>query len=847
MLHDTQIDDASLAKVLVAEYYPRLHAFALALHGKPYPAYLNPGQEAIAKAIIERHRFWNETTLRAWLYRLTYHLHNKKPSYKRLSRLSRLVEDRIIEKDEKGNKSQDPGNYLLLLLAYGHELSEDEIAYVMGIPVSKIHFQLNQVRRQVYTAAFPGNRSSIRHTKYLDMIHPAPGARLTFDAQLELEQHLGSCADCANYRDQLLILEQSLKEEYRPGSLTLEQVQYAEEEIGSVIAGRTYGRKHLLQPLKEISLVIGILLVLIYIGHTQRVFETYNARPTFTRNPTYTPVPTRTIFPTRTPAPLPVELNGFEGEDYFYFYTWTAEGDTWESIAAKAGLSLNLVRYLNPALPEALSSSSRITLVGLKSSGLFHPTQLPSSPPILEPLTANSPAMEVLQRARQGSNNLSSLWLDQLFIWFGPPGYSGSPLSAYRIEIYASQPDLWVSIQSNLETRSRYITYGAGDWLFGPTTGPERLSANWSPGGFQGNSSPFSGSRLPVDKSYRVAGEQEIIGRQAVMLDAYDSSGIRQQRLWVDSLTGIILKTEMYGGPSEEIIVFSMSVQAILYDLAYPEDLFYPPSSTFLQYIAERKLEDYRTEITNEILSPRPVPQERIAPPPGVNISQSPLLLQFPTRSDWEEVITDQDGLLILQFHNNSSYEGTVSVPGKIQVFAGKYYLGELDIENGIFNDCQRSSDGWLVALLTSQDRSRSELSWFDLSDLVLHTVTELAGGSGEFAFSPDNQRLAFANCRISCGLSIMDLETSLVERVGPALDWIFNLEWSPDGEQIAYMTYRWPQNPRVHVVQVSTGEEVFTGEFNSNNGKMITPGSPTETWETPYPRFREAIGCMMP
>jgi hypothetical protein len=80
MLHDSQIDDATLAEALAAEYYPGLHAFVLALNRKPYLPSPNPGIEAIAQAVSERHRFWNDTTLKAWLYRLAYQIHTRNQS-----------------------------------------------------------------------------------------------------------------------------------------------------------------------------------------------------------------------------------------------------------------------------------------------------------------------------------------------------------------------------------------------------------------------------------------------------------------------------------------------------------------------------------------------------------------------------------------------------------------------------------------------------------------------------------------------------------------------------------------------------------------------------------------------
>jgi DNA-directed RNA polymerase specialized sigma24 family protein len=849
MLHDSQIDDATLAEALAAEYYPGLHAFVLALNRKSYLPSPNPVIEAIAKAVSDRHRFWNDTTLKAWLYRLAYQINTRKQSLLPNFRwLPRFWEPKQDEKNfpTVDLKSLDPEQHLPLLLIYGHGLDEEEAAYIFDLPVSKVRSRLNRAQRHLYTAAYPDSLEV--HAKYLEMLQPGGGVLQSIEAQLELDKHLSGCTGCQKYRDQLPVLERSWKDEYKPVSLPLDQIHNAQEEIHALIANRTHNRNLLLLPLKEVSIVLVVLLALVYLGRQQGAFEAYDARPTFTLVPSSTAIPTITPFPTRTPAPRPVELAGIEGGDYFYFDTWTTEGDTWESIAAKAGLRVELVRYLNPSIPDSFINSTRIMLVGLRSSGLFQTAHVPSPSLLLEPLTAGSPAMEVLERARQSYHHWGSLWMDQLFISHGPPGYSGPPLNAYQIEVFASQPNQWISLQKELQYGASYTTYGIGDWLFGPKAGPGRLSGTWTPGGFQGAASPFIENRLRPEYAYQNVGEGEIAGRLAILLDAF-SDGARQQRLWVDALTGVLLKQEMYGGPDEDIIVYSWTARTVRYDIPFPPDLFYPASSALNEYLEGRKLaDDPASRASEEILSLRAAPTEKIPPPPGFDISTSPLLMQFPDRPGWEEGIPDPDKPLILfEFPAESNETGKATLTGKIQIYSGDYHLGEIELESPIFSDCQRSADGLLVALLTSRDRSRSELSWFDLSSLQLHTVTELAGGSGEFAFSPDSRRLAFANCRNSCGLSVLDLEKDLVEQVGPPLDWIFNIEWSPDGEQIAFMTYRWPQNPRVRVIQVSTGEEVFNGEYNSSSGKMITPGSPTESWDHPYPRFRDAIGCMLP
>jgi hypothetical protein len=590
-------------------------------------------------------------------------------------------------------KSFDPEQHLPLLLIYGHGLDEAEVAYILNLPVSKVRSRLNRARWHLYTTAYPDSLEV--HAKYLEMIQLVPGAQEALGTQLELDKHLSGCTGCQKYREKLPALERSWKDEYKPNPLPFDQIHHTNEEIHALIVNRTHNRNLLLLPLKEVTLVLVVLLVLVYLGRQQGAFEAYDARPTFTLVPSSTAIPTLTPFPTRTPAPRPVELAGIEGGDYFYFDTWTTEGDTWESIAAKAGLRVELVRYLNPSIPDSLINSTRITLVGLRSSGLFDTASVPSSPLLLEPLNAGSPVMEVLERARQSYQHWGSLWMDQLFISHGPPGYSGPALNAYQIEVYASQPDQWISLQKELEYGLSYITYGVGDWLFGPKTGPGRLSGTWNPGGFQGAASPFNENRLRREYAYQNAGEGEIAGRPAILLDAF-RAGARQQRLWIDALTGLLLKQEIYGGPDEDIIVYSWTARAVRYGIPFPPDFFYPPSHALTEYLEGRKITgDPVSGVDGEILSLRAAPAEKIPPPPGFDISTNPLLMQFPDRPGWEEGITDPDKPLILfEFPAESNETGKETLTGKIQIYSGDYHLGEIELESPIFSDCQRSADG---------------------------------------------------------------------------------------------------------------------------------------------------------
>jgi DNA-directed RNA polymerase specialized sigma24 family protein len=851
MIHNNLIDDATLVEAMLSEFYAGLHGFIFSLSGQPQLASA-AGQQAIAQAVMGRHRFWNENSLRAWLYRLAY-LHLQKDLSQGKSIFSQSL--RVARKSPASPNvpPQDKTarlyleNRLPALLSYGHGLEQAEIAYILGETTSDLHSYLNQNRLNLYLNAYPTSQLPEDHDRYIDLTFPPPTQSLSFAEQLELEQHLPDCRFCQDFRQRLPDLEKGWRNQFKPATLQPELARIALREIRSLVTASANGRKHLL-PVKEISLVIVVLLTLVLFGRTQGVFETIDSRPTYTARPSTTSLPTRIPPPTRTPAPRPVELNGYEGQDYFYYDTWTVDGDTWETMASKAGLRVELVRYLNPNLPDLFPRSTRITLVGLKSSNQFlaRADSLPTPPPPL--LTASSSPDEILQRARQSVSSWNTLFVDQVFVSYGPPGYSGPPLQNSRIQIYASQPHHWISIQGILDSQKGYLSYGIGDWIFRRTPSQGRFSAVWNPGGFQGSSSPLSTSYLTAGGKYQNAGEDMIVGRPAIMLDWFNEAGSQQQRLWFDAHTGLLLKYEIFNGQQEDIILYSMAVMDVRYDIPFPEDLFYPPGSGYLQFIGGHILdEQHLSSIGGGILSPRPAPPRKIAPPPSFDAAQNPILLQFPVSSSASTEPTPLLDPEYLDFQEELIWKNTVQKESKVQVYAGPYHLGELDLENTIFSACQRSPDGKSVALLTSKDRSRSSLAWFDLSSLKIHNVTELAGGSTEFAFSPTSRQLAFANCRMSCSVSVLDLQSGAVRSLGPVYDWISSLEWSPDGGQLAFMTIRGALGPRVHVVDLVTGQEIHVGEYDFDTQKMITPGSPVELWEVPYPNQQVELGCMLP
>jgi hypothetical protein len=277
MLHSAQVDDATLAEALVSGFYAGLYAFALALSHRSHLASA-AGQSAIAQAVSGRHRFWGETSLRAWLYRLIYLHIQKDPSQRQssfsfrplaVSTLPATVNPSLLQGKPQHFELDDP---LPFLLSYGHGLAEEDIAYVLGEKLSDLRSRLNRSRLHLYAATFPPSKPSAEHLQYLDLLISAQRETLSLAEQAELDRHITGCPFCQEFRSRLPALEKAWREQLKPALLQSDQVRDAMRQINSIIYGRTNERKHLL-PVKEISLVIVLLLSLILFGRSQGVLR----------------------------------------------------------------------------------------------------------------------------------------------------------------------------------------------------------------------------------------------------------------------------------------------------------------------------------------------------------------------------------------------------------------------------------------------------------------------------------------------------------------------------------------------------------------------------------------------
>jgi len=149
---------------------------------------------------------------------------------------------------------------------------------------------------------------------------------------------------------------------------------------------------------------------------------------------------------------------------------------------------------------------------------------------------------------------------------------------------------------------------------------------------------------------------------------------------------------------------------------------------------------------------------------------------------------------LTFQFPEDTT--GRDSIP-RVELFAGRFYLGRVPFVDPWNMLCNRSPDGRRLAftLKPGWQQSRSTfadgLQWLDLGDLKIHTSPSPIKAAS-FAFAPDSRRLAVFSYPAGStpGIDLVDTETGEITRLIDR-EQAESLAWSPDGKQLALVGKR--------------------------------------------------------
>ena len=131
-----------------------------------------------------------------------------------------------------------------------------------------------------------------------------------------------------------------------------------------------------------------------------------------------------------------------------------------------------------------------------------------------------------------------------------------------------------------------------------------------------------------------------------------------------------------------------------------------------------------------------------------------------------------------------------------VHIFGDSNYLGNIELTDLFRTICNRSKDGSRILLAqwpNSPSKISSKISEYDLFELSLSEYSVPETYITLLSFSPDNRKIAvvvISPHKSRSSLYIIDTATSEADLV-PGIEDIWSLAWSPDGSQLAILT--WP------------------------------------------------------
>lgn len=827
MAQNDQVDDPAFIEALVHDSFDRIYRLFLFYQKDPARA-LDATVRCLADAAADRHRYWGEMPFRAWIFRRAM---------------------------RHGKPRKEEAETFILFLRYGLDLPASEMAAALGEKPERISACLKTLRERRLALQFlepplAGCRP------YRDLLEAGADGPLSSEALVQLDGHLETCTRCQAYAQDLGNLVDSWKSEFQnccPSlDLSEEMSRWLYDEISRQAAKRS-SRLRISVSSRE-GLLVGVLLVLLVALAWSSGVMKPDSTPRRTRiiqTVMVTQLVTRQVFVVVSPTP-PERL-----------FTYRVKpGDTIESIAANFGVSPMLVASLNQLYLGVSPEPGRpLTLPGdgKPKPGYAIPTPVPSLP-ALEPLTIDSTVNDIRLRVAQSQNLWHTLWADVRLVQYGPPGYNGPPLQNIRKQVWISRPSnsLVVSAPGGIDSISLSYQNGRTLTMLGDNSANRYQGASTRLVDDTAIRSLFLEPFLVQNQEkgdYLVAGREMIGQIDALLLDWFNGQkGQREFRFWIDPTTGVVLRQRQYGGPDFQATLWELGVTDIAYNQNFPQDIFDPDSywpRSFVQDFNGRAISwnDLSFYLLNE-----PVPgHERLArnlPPEGFDAARSRLTFQWPQTGSYSPVIElFGDGYFLLPITvgqadlpfslPNDGLDQFLRwlAPGKAEQVL-KQSSSAPQITS--YFPCRRSADGNLLVFSVvtgGVGEIRSYLFWLDLTKRQYNVILPYQDFGNPFAIAPDNQRVAYGDCRSKqpCAIYVYDTKTGqgrkLLEVQSAQM-----LAWSPDGQSLAVVDAHFsPNQPELLVLEASTGRVIYRGPYDLGT-LQAAQDAPVKDWGKAFP-----------
>jgi DNA-directed RNA polymerase specialized sigma24 family protein len=815
MLQSRQVGDEILVRTLVQDQYSVLYQLGIVLLNTPDDSQVHDLTEQVICAAVEGAQDYSQAiSVRVWLFRIAIEIYQ---SSLRNGRSKLIGNQNVAGERSSLNRTRNfwmlfnmmtDNTRLIIILSCMFDFSIEEIANIIDLPATEVAVQINQLKDKRFLILFEAH------------IEPF--------SMMEIESILSDRwpAKKISYSEEITIVENILN-----------IIQEKEQ------------RKRRFVILGELLLIVFAVILVIGTGNvvseltpdptSQRVYQTELVNQIIYVSPTPAP--------TQPPTPFPDIAVIYRAEG----------GETLYDIADLLTYNAIILEALNniPA-GQPLATGQRV-MIGLHESQVLIPTAVGGideeveSFPTKELINLRSNEEEIRQLILDNKDNWSSLWVDALVIQYGPPGYKGMP-DLRRQQIWIQQPNFSYLLDGENGGIVEYI-YGSQGGLvnFYNTQTREQLT------GTDAEQIPYypylQRMLLPSEMRDDFRGEIDILrrdsiaGRDVLVLDWYRvqessqgrngeilESRIHQGRYWVDTSLGLILRKQTFNGNDlnqvfEEILVTNLEINPVI-----PSRLF-DQAQLPQTYFAE----NYRGDLDLHAIA---IPEHVLSPNTGRELAsfESP-----------PENFQLNESRLSFKWTNLETLDPSQGT--HVNLFADRYFLGNIEFAEPSQLMCTRSSGGNLIAFSGWSDElpyGYTPIRWFNLAELptVHESLPEIE--PYDFVFSPDSRQLAVYGCHReneqNCGIYLVDTQSG-ESRFLKSVVMGKVLLWNPDSSEIAIQaSFRRKGIWRVLVFDIVTGYTVFDGPFDWE-GFWVAPESPIHDWGVPYPPTRGGLEICSP
>lgn len=828
MMQTDQVSDQDLIDVVVDAFSAELVQFValgLVLIGQPVdePQIHNIVTKSLAEMVLHRRQYWGETAVQSRLFMFllkqfpTPESSKKQPDDPQLRNLADLFQ-----------ANQMGGLALLLRARFGCSLAD--LSQILGVDMETATSLL--VTSYLDLAGLPADiGKEIMIPVLTELIDPESGP-----ASLgESEEEKAAAARL------IAVVDQMIAAGLTNCGLPLDDRTYSKIKQATAFLGASDQKRKRLTWLLRLVAQVGVILL---------IFAWF-FRPgsPLTTQPTMTPWPTATTFIPPSPTVVPENLLLF---DYRIL-----PADTLESIAEKAGQSIEMIMKLNqPGALEPLIPGQTLKIPVVIA--------LPESQQVrtvmLQPLTAQSSGLAIIERMKNSDLYWNTVWATTQQIYYGPPGYAGMPVQSTWTQIWLRQPGVLLkAVISSQDTGLVRLILWSGGRVYSRYRNhgqPIDMSVTWLEGE-QKLSRQFidADEDWPPDK-IKVLGKDIVAGRSAVIIELQPpQENIALARIWVDAVTGLVLRRQDIAG----VVIRDIAVTQVVYDAEMPEKIFVKGMTTLDWFAVDESITTL---------------QESASYPPSLDWEEKAAARQHGVCGTNSRSVdySKEPVTLIWPIPGRLPTCGRTSEEGEtlLEIYAGRTFLGNLSLETNpsvdlAFQSCSRSPDGRYLALLTINSRFSSGTSSLYWIDLALPSGANLAATSptliGPVRFAANSQHMAYIIIQNGQpGVAIFDINTGENKFFPSGINTLIKyFNWSKDGEAIGLILNKLtsPYIPEqvyagteyiLRVIDASTGGELYSSpiQWADWEAGVIPKSLPVEEWEYFSPEAFEA-GCQTP